>query len=188
VEIMIGTGNSVYLLSGRFNTLDGKIVVEAPRLDAWGSADSADYAWGGVWSEKDFAKMALMGVGEANHSAGYRTSRATNLYDVRELDCRHTDCVTQTLDAVSTGAAAVAAGCAATGVGAPCAIVAGGVSTAASFVGTARTAVAVISDQASIVDGAVAITTLRIGAKANPYVALGVSIFQWSWDTFATGN
>jgi RHS repeat-associated protein len=188
VEIMIGTGNSVYLLSGRFNTLDGKIVVESPQLDAWGSADSADYAWGGVWNEHDFAKMALMGVGEANHSAGYRTSRAANLYDVRELDCRHTDCVAATIDGIgvmgSTLMVASPACAWAGGIGAGICYGTGRVVSTSSLVaGVGWTGYQAWQGELSRGDMYFTIATTAIGiASRDERVGLIASLAQFLWD------
>ena len=185
---MIGAGNSVYLLSGRFNTLDGMIVVEAPQLDARGGANSADYAWGGVWSEHQFAKMALMGVWETNHSAGYRTSRATNLYNVRELDCRHTDCVAATIDGIgvmgSTLMVASPACASAGGVGAGICYGTGRVLSTGSLVaGVGWAGYQAWQGQLSRGDMYFTIATTAIGIASNDErVGLIASVAQFLWD------
>lgn len=93
--------------------------------------------------------------------------------------------MTQALDAGATGSSAIAVGCAVSGL-APCAAVASIASTTFSTVGVSWTALNVISGRAEPIDGAIAVTTLRMGAqhglRANGYVGLGVSIFQWLWD------
>ena len=123
--------------------------------------------------------MALMGSWQADHNAFYTGRHGVSVYNQHYPDCRHQDCVTQALDGAATASSAVAAGCAMAGV-APCAGVASATSFIFSGVGAGWTVANVLANNARPLDGAVAISTWRIGAKyglkASGLVGLSASV------------
>jgi len=186
VQAIVVYGGMLSTVSGNFATINGQITVQGPQLHFGKDAPSTP---AGAWGEATFARMALMGSWHADHNAFYMGRHGVSVYNQRYTDCRHQDCVTQMLDGAATASSAVAAGCAMAGI-APCAGVAGATSFIFSGAGAGRTVLNVLANNARPLDGAVAVSTWRIGAKyglkANGFVGLSVSIAQWAWDTFAT--
>lgn len=134
--------------------------------------------------EASFAQLALMGNGTPGHNSfyGYRGGGGQHYQGTGNPDCVHHDCVTQALDAGSTGAATVAAYCTATGL-APCAGVAATVSTGLGVGGTLWTMRNMVYGDADLADVAVTGSTTYIGARIHPYAAPFVSAYQWWLDS-----
>jgi hypothetical protein len=178
VQAIVAYGGMMSTVSGQFATINGQITVQGPQLQfGRGASHSPSSAWG----EAAFAQMALMGAWEPDHNAFYMGRHGVSVYNQRYTDCRHQDCVTQTLDGAATASSAVAAGCALAGV-APCALIAGSTSTFIGAVSTTRTAFISLTSQGSALDAAVSFGLFRAGMKASPNVGLALNLAQWVWD------
>jgi hypothetical protein len=58
-----------------------------------------------AWDEAVFARMALMGSWQADHNAFYMGRHGVSVYNQQYPDCRHQDCVAQTIAAVGVAGA-----------------------------------------------------------------------------------
>jgi len=180
-------GNSAAIVTGKFITVQGKIMVDQPSVQIGavknGQITGAASQYNGMWPELTFAQMALIGAGASDAQTALYTGRqGTNSYDRPPYpDCNHHDCVAQLLDAGSTGAALIAADCTYVGA-APCASFA--VTTSAVFgaVGTVWTAGKMLQGNASLADVAVAGSTTYLGYKLHPYFGPIISGYQWYLD------
>jgi hypothetical protein len=178
VQAIVAYGGMMSTVSGQFATVNSQITVQGPQLQF---GKDAPFTPAGAWGEVAFARMALMGSWQADHNAFYMGRHGVSVYNQQYPDCRHQDCVTQTLDAAATASSAVAVGCAMAGA-APCALIAGGTSTFIGAVNTTRTAFISLTSQGSALDAAVSFGLLRASMKASPNVSLALNVAQWTWD------
>ena len=174
-------GGTGALLTGRFVTVGGRIMVAGVTMILDFSVCPFAPEISDLWEEETFAKTALMGSWLPGHNAFYKGPYGVSVHDQQYQDCRHHDCVTQALDAASTASAAVAVGCSMVGA-APCATPFAMASVGIGAFSTARTSFIALTTEGSALDVAVAIGLFRAGAKANPNVSLMLNLMQWGWD------
>ncbi|MFN3359715.1 MAG: hypothetical protein ACK418_27425, partial [Pseudomonas sp.] len=103
----------------------------------------------------------------------------------RYADCRHQDCVAQTIDTVGVAGAGLMVASPACGPGAGVCFSAGRItSTGATFVGGLWASYQALNDNMSLADVYVTSTTTAAGLAAkNPWINLAASIAQLLWDS-----
>jgi hypothetical protein len=184
VETFVVYNNQTAWVSGRFATQEGKIVVEQPQIRFGANAPHTSTApW---WDERTFAHMAQMGSWEGYHHAQYFSDRSlTSVYNQRYTDCRHQDCVAQTIDTIGVAGAGLMVASPACGPAVElCASVGGFVNLGATGIGALWTGYQAFKGNTSLSDIYVSSTTTAIGIAAqNPWINLAASIAQLLWDS-----
>jgi len=105
----------------------------------------------------------------------------------RRVDCKHNDCVSDTINAISTGSSAVALTCTTMGL-APCAGAAAAVSRVSGIASVGWTTYGVVSGKTSAVSGAVSVGLWKAGSNAGPKADLAINITGWIWDHVTGGE
>ena len=183
VEAFVIYDNQTAWVSGQFATQEGKIVVQNPQLRF---SAGAPHSSGATWGELTFAKMALIGSWEGYHHAQYNSDRSfTSVYNQRYTDCRHQDCVTQTIDTVGVAGASLMVASPVCGPAVElCASVGGFVNLGATGVGALWTGYQAFKGNTSLADIYMTSTTTATGIAAkNPWINLAASIAQLLWDS-----
>ena len=183
VEAFVVYDNQTAWVSGQFATQEGKIVVQNPQLRF---SAGAPHSSGATWGELTFAKMALMGSWEGYHHAQYNSDRSfTSVYNQRYTDCRHQDCVAQTIDTVGVAGASLMVASPVCGPAVElCASVGGFVNLGATGVGALWTGYQAFKGNTSLADIYMTSTTTATGIAAkNPWINLAASIAQLLWDS-----
>jgi hypothetical protein len=177
----LGSGQQVQVnATGQFMLKGGQIMVGNVAVTGNVQGRYAELA------DSAFAQFAQTYSWENDHVGLYRSGALVGRSDMQAgADCLQHDCVTSTLDAVSTASATVAAVCA-FAAQPECAGPAGVVSAVSSGLGMGWTAYQATKGNATEADLAMSTATLTIGVarRANPYVAVGASVVQYGWDAF----
>jgi hypothetical protein len=184
VETFVVYNDQTAWVSGRFATQEGKIVVEQPQIRFGANAPHTSTApW---WDERTFAHMAQMGSWEGYHHAQYFSDRSlTSIYNQRYTDCRHQDCVAQTIDTIGVAGAGlmVASPACGSAVGI-CFGVGRGASTLATGAGVFWAGIQAFNGNLSGEDMYMTSLTTAVQASTkNPWLNLAASLAQLLWDS-----
>ncbi|WP_298981366.1 RHS repeat-associated core domain-containing protein [Caldilinea sp.] len=184
VETFVVYNNQTAWVSGRFATQEGKIVVEQPQIRFGANAPHTSTApW---WDERTFAHMAQMGSWEGYHHAQYFSDRSlTSIYNQRYTDCRHQDCVAQTIDTIGVaGAGLIVASPACGSAVGICFGVGRGASTLATGAGVFWAGIQAFNGNLSREDMYMtSLTTAVQVSTKNPWLNLAASLAQLLWDS-----
>lgn len=93
-------GGTGALLTGRFVTVGGRIMVAGVTMILDFSVCPFAPEVSDLWEEETFAKTALMGSWLPDHNAFYKGPYGVSVHDQQYQDCQHHDCVAQAIDAV----------------------------------------------------------------------------------------
>ena len=182
VQATVSYGGMLSTVSGNFATVNGQITVQGPQLRFGKDAPSTS---AGAWGEATFARMALMGSWQADHNAFYMGRHGVSVYNQHYQDCRHQDCVAQTIDTVGVAGAGlmVASPLCGPGVG-----VCFGVGRSVGFVSTGAgvgwALIQAFNGNLSAQDIYMTSLTTATGvATKSPWLNLVANIAQWLWDS-----
>ena len=169
-------------VSGNFATVNGQTTVQGPQLHFGKDAPSAS---AGAWGEAIFARMALMGSRQADHNAFYMGRHGVSVYNQQYQDCRHQDCVAQTIDAVGVAGSGLTVASPVCGPGAGvCSAVGIGISSGATIGGTGWALFQAFNGKLTSEDIYMTSVTTAIGiATENPWLDLAANVAQWIWDS-----
>ena len=177
-----GTGA---LLTGRFITLGGRIMVAGVTMLLNVSicpfpSDVAD-----LWEEETFAKTALMGSWLPGHNAFYTGPYGVSVHNQQYPDCRHHDCVAQAIDAAGVAGSGVMVASPLCGPAIEvCSAIGGGVSAGATVAGVFWAGVQAFNGNLSPEDIYMTSVTTAVGiATDNPWLDLATNVAQWLWDS-----
>ncbi|MCO5211235.1 MAG: hypothetical protein M9936_16200 [Caldilinea sp.] len=182
VQATVSYGGMLSTVSGNFATVNGQITVQEPQLHFGKDAPSTS---AGAWGEATFARMALMGSWQADHNAFYMGRHGVSVYNQQYQDCRHQDCVAQTIDTVGVAGAGLMVASPLCGPAIElCATTGGFVSLGATGVGALWTGYQAYEGKMSSADIYVTATTAAVGLTTKcPWINLAASIAQLIWDS-----
>jgi RHS repeat-associated protein len=178
-------GGTGALLTGRFVTVGGRIMVAGVTMILDFSVCPFAPEISDLWEEETFAKTALMGSWLPGHNAFYKGPYGVSVHDQQYQDCRHEDCVVApTIDAVGMVGAGMVLGAPVCGPAAPgCAAVGAQIGTIATGAGIAWAFYQTATGDMTPEDVAVTGVTTIVGVVAkDPLVDLAANLAQFLWD------